>query len=46
MRDKKYIYVHRSLYFTFIFKIYPFFFLVISVTFIIFAELLRTYCMI
>lgn len=45
MRDKKYIYVHRSLYFTFIFKIYPFF-LVISVTFIIFAELLRTYCMI
>ena len=26
MRYKKYIYVHKSLYFTFIFKIYPFFF--------------------
>lgn len=45
MRYKKYIYVHKSLYFTFIFKISPFF-LVISVTFIIFAVLFRTYCMI
>ena len=26
MRYKKYIYVHKSLYFTFIFKISPFFF--------------------
>gem|GEM_PF-4428094 len=45
MRDKKYIYMHISSYFTFIFKISPFF-LVISVTFIIFAVLFRTYCMI
>lgn len=45
MRDKKYIYVHRSLYFTFIFKIYPFFFGYFG-NFYYFAELLRTYCMI
>lgn len=45
MRDKKYIYMHRSLYFTFIFK-NSLYFLVISVTFIIFAVLFRTYCMI
>lgn len=45
MRYKKYIYLHKSLYFTFIFKI-SLFFLVISVTFIIFAILFRTYCMI
>lgn len=37
--------MHKSLYFIFIFKNSPYFF-VISVTFIIFAVLFRTYCMI